>query len=118
MELKHGLHFPIVLDQGQVAEPTLLDSISSSIRNIFAYDYGTGFFRYSFGTYLFMELGRPLTHNTTYLMSEYIKQALSRFEKRIQVIEVATSVIGESFHVKIQAKVLQDQVNYVFEGEL
>jgi phage baseplate assembly protein W len=85
---KHGLYFPIVIQDGSPVPPKLGDSISASIRHILSYNPGTRPFLPAFGGGLETFLGSPLTSRNLDIIRVQCLLAINKWERRMDINSV------------------------------
>lgn len=118
MSRAYGLHFPLIIEDGQVLEPGLVQSIDASLRNILSWDYGKRFFNPAFGSRLNYMLGEGLTSNNLRALEKDIETAITEWEPRLSSLRVSTEVIGQSIVLNISANITNLDLPYQFNTGL
>ena len=83
-----GMSFPMRFEHGNVAMSTGVDDIDRGIRVVLSTAPGERVMRPAFGCRIWELMFEPINHNTLGLMEEATREALSRWEPRIDVIGV------------------------------
>jgi uncharacterized protein len=86
-----GIAFPLRLEQGRMAIDSLEDRIRQSILLILQTAKGDRVMHPDFGSGLRNLVFAPITATTTALVEHEVKDALIRFEPRIDVLDVAVT---------------------------
>ncbi len=115
MDRSNGLNFPIIIVDGTVVNPGLLDSIESSLLIILGWIYGTRFFNYAFGSVLFYLLNTPGSESNIAIMKTYIKLAISKHEPRIIVTQLDIVPNNENIKMTVKATVKSTQSQLEFD---
>jgi len=118
MQRSFGLYFPLVISQGSVVYPGLVDSIDSSLRNIFSWTYGKRNFNPAFGSKLEDILGRGVTSETLFAIKMEIQRAVEEWEPRLESLQVQVEGNGSSVTATIKGKITNSQIPYTFEASL
>ncbi len=87
-----GVAFPIRLDAGRIAMNSYEDHVRQSIRLILQTAKGERVMRPDFGAGLHNLVFEPVNPVTTSLVQHEVKEALIRFEPRIDVLKVEVTV--------------------------
>lgn len=92
-----GFRFPFAVDHtGAVAMASGHDVIEGSMVVIISTAPGERVMRPDFGCAIWEQLFDPVNHNTLGLMSEAVRQALSRWEPRIDIEAVVAQPAADS----------------------
>lgn len=86
-----GIAFPLRLEQGQIVMNSLEDRVRQSILLILQTAKGDRVMHPDFGSGLRNLVFAPITATTTALVGHEVKDALIRFEPRIEVLNVAVT---------------------------
>ncbi|MBZ5553746.1 MAG: GPW/gp25 family protein [Acidobacteriia bacterium] len=87
-----GMTFPLQVDgQGHIAMNSFENHVRQSILLIVQTARGERLMRSDFGAGLFDQVFAPLNTTTTSLLAHDVKEALIRFEPRIEVLDVAVT---------------------------
>lgn len=91
-----GIAFPMRVDQsGSIATSSGASDIDSSIRMILTTAPGERLMRPAFGCKIWELLFEPINANTLGLMSEAVKEAISRWEPRVTLEDVRLDPSGQ-----------------------
>ena len=91
-----GIAFPMRVDQsGSIATSSGAGDIDSSIRMILTTAPGERLMRPAFGCKIWELLFEPINANTLGLMSEAVKEAISRWEPRVTLEDVRLDPSGQ-----------------------
>jgi len=116
----YGLYFPIVLDGGAPALPSLEDSIDSSIRTTLASPFSRRHFLYTFGSVISDLVSSPGSPHLLVLLQQYIIRAIEKWETRItlQNVEVIVNDLGDGVEVNITALIKTTQTIYNYNLQI
>lgn len=117
-----GLIFPIELENGRGKIFTGFDLIRSSIKMILSWPYNQRFFLSQFGSKLEDVLEEPNDDILQNLVYTFISDALSTWEKRIELISVEMNrndednSAGYSLFISLTYRIINSQIedNFVF----
>lgn len=102
--LGRGIAFPLQLARGQVGMNAYESQVEQSIRLILRTAQGERVMRPDFGAGMDTLAFEPMNTITTALVQHRVKEALTRFEPRIEVLNVAVSAVKDEgeLHADIQ----------------
>ena len=114
-----GIAFPLRFENGNMVLSTGIEDIDRGIRVVLSTAPGERVMRPAFGCRIWERLFEPINANTLGLMEDDTREALSRWEPRIDVVEVnAVPDDGGGgmvrIHVNYQVKVTNDRRNLVY----
>ena len=115
-----GLAWPLAVDQsGSLATTGGADGISSALRMVLSTAPGERLMRPEFGCRIWNLLFEPINANTLGLMSEAVRDAVGRWEPRIELDDVRVEPdqgdIGSvRIHIDYRVKATNDRRNLVF----
>lgn len=114
-----GISFPLRFENGSMVMTTGTDDIDRGIRVVLSTAPGERVMRPAFGCKIWELLFEPVNANTLGLMEEATREALSRWEPRIDVLAVVAtpddndaSLVGITIAYRI--KVTNDRRNLVY----
>jgi len=102
--IKHGLTFPIQLDNGKPIISTYAESIEASIRNLIIWPYNNRYFNRSFGSRLYELIEEPVNRNTLFFSREFVMESIKQWEPRVRIIDVITNQGDTSSKLSITIK--------------
>ena len=109
MGTTYGLIFPVTIANGALYEPSLEDSITSSIRTILAWEPNSRYFNTPFGAGLYKFLSEPNDSHSESAIEILVTRAISDFEKRITIKSVNIQREGSAFSIAIYVTVNETQ---------
>lgn len=118
-----GIGFPLRVVNGSIAMTTGVEDIDRGIRVVLSTAPGERVMRPYFGCRIWELMFEPINANTLGLMEDATREALSRWEPRIDVVEVKASADdtrgkgGEgmvNIEVAYRVKVTNDRRNLVY----
>lgn len=112
--LGKGIGFPIELDGGKHKTLKEAELIRLSIPNILAWDIGTRYFNGSYGSKWGRLIERPLDYITLDLVRFHVIEAIHKYEKRIELISVFTSIVNEKLYIHLKYKIIIDNTTDTF----
>ena len=114
-----GISFPLRFEHGSMVMTTGTDDIDRGIRVVLSTAPGERVMRPAFGCRIWELLFEPVNANTLGLMEEATREALSRWEPRIDVIDVVArphdddaALVGIAISYRV--KVTNDRRNLVY----
>jgi phage baseplate assembly protein W len=116
----NGLAWPLAVDQsGSLAMTGGTDGIASALRMILSTAPGERLMRPQFGCAIWNLLFEPINANTLGLMSEAVREAVGRWEPRIELEDVRVEPDqGDEgrvrIHIDYRTKATNDRRNLVF----
>ena len=108
-----GAIFPIELeenDQGQTGwYPVYGDSklIEENIKALLLYEIGQRLRQEDFGTRLIEVLEEPNTSALSFLIREYIMQALNKYESRVLITKISSTRLNQKLHILLEFKIIE-----------
>lgn len=108
-----GAIFPIELeenDQGQTGwYPVYGDSklIEENIKALLLYEIGQRLRQEDFGTRLIEVLEEPNTSALSFLVREYIMQALAKYESRVVVTKISSTRLNQKLHILLEFRIVE-----------
>ena len=108
-----GAIFPIELkenNQGQTGwYPVYGDSklIEENIKALLLYDIGQRLRQEDFGTRLIEVLEEPNTSALSFLVREYIMQALAKYESRVVVTKISSTRLNQKLHILLEFRIVE-----------
>lgn len=108
-----GAIFPIELkenDQGQTGwYPVYGDSklIDENIKALLLYEIGQRLRQEDFGTKLIEVLEEPNTSALSFLVREYIMQALAKYESRVAVTKISSTRLNQKLHILLEFRIVE-----------
>ena len=108
-----GAIFPIELkenDQGQTGwYPVYGDSklIEENIKALLLYEIGQRLRQEDFGTKLIEVLEEPNTSALSFLVREYIMQALAKYESRVVVTKISSTRLNQKLHILLEFRIVE-----------
>ena len=108
-----GAIFPIELkenSQGQTGwYPVYGDSklIEENIKALLLYEIGQRLRQEDFGTKLIEVLEEPNTSALSFLVREYIMQALAKYESRVVVTKISSTRLNQKLHILLEFRIVE-----------
>jgi phage baseplate assembly protein W len=108
-----GAIFPIELkenNQGQTGwYPVYGDSklIEENIKALLLYEIGQRLRQEDFGTKLIEVLEEPNTSALSFLVREYIMQALAKYESRVVVTKISSTRLNQKLHILLEFRIVE-----------
>ena len=108
-----GAIFPIELkenNQGQTGwYPVYGDSklIEENIKALLLYEIGQRLRQEDFGTKLIEVLEEPNTSALSFLVREYIMQALTKYESRVVVTKISSTRLNQKLHILLEFRIVE-----------
>lgn len=108
-----GAIFPIELkenNQGQTGwYPVYGDSklIEENIKALLLYEIGQRLRQEDFGTKLIEVLEEPNTSALSFLVREYIMQALAKYESRVVVTKISSTRLNKKLHILLEFMIVE-----------
>lgn len=108
-----GAIFPIELkenNQGQTGwYPVYGDSklIEENIKALLLYEIGQRLRQEDFGTKLIEVLEEPNTSALSFLVREYIMQALAKYESRVVVTKISSTRLNQKLHIMLEFRIVE-----------
>ena len=108
-----GAIFPIELkenNQGQTGwYPVYGDSklIEENIKALLLYEIGQRLRQEDFGTKLIEVLEEPNTSALSFLIREYIMQALAKYESRVVVTKISSTRLNQKLHILLEFRIVE-----------
>ena len=108
-----GAIFPIELkenNQGQTGwypvygDPKLIEE---NIKALLLYEIGQRLRQEDFGTKLIEVLEEPNTSALSFLVREYIMQALAKYESRVVVTKISSTRLNQKLHIMLEFRIVE-----------
>lgn len=118
-----GAIFPIELkenNQGQTGwYPVYGDSklIEENIKALLLYEIGQRLRQEDFGTKLIEVLEEPNTSALSFLVREYIIQALAKYESRVVVTKISSTRLNQKLHILLEFRIVELNQDYFLEAQ-
>ena len=118
-----GAIFPIELeenDQGQTGwYPGYGDSklIEENIKALLLYEIGQRLRQEDFGTRLIEVLEEPNTSALSFLIREYIMQALNKYESRVLITKISSTRLNQKLHILLEFKIIELNLDSFIEAQ-
>ena len=118
-----GAIFPIELeenDQGQTGwYPVYGDSrlIEENIKALLLYEIGQRLRQEDFGTRLIEVLEEPNTSALSFLIREYIMQALNKYESRVLITKISSTRLNQKLHILLEFKIIELNLDSFIEAQ-
>lgn len=118
-----GAIFPIELkenDQGQTGwYPVYGDSklIEENIKALLLYEIGQRLRQEDFGTRLIEVLEEPNTSALSFLIREYLMQALNKYESRVQVTKISSIQLNQKLHILLEFRIVELNLDSFIEAQ-
>lgn len=118
-----GAIFPIELDendQGQTGwYPVYGDSklIEENIKALLIYEIGQRLRQEDFGTRLIEVLEEPNTSALSFLIREYIMQALNKYESRVLITKISSTRLNQKLHILLEFKIIELNLDSFIEAQ-
>lgn len=118
-----GAIFPIELkenDQGQTGwYPVYGDSklIEENIKALLLYEIGQRLRQEDFGTRLIEVLEEPNTSALSFLIREYLMQALNKYESRVQIIKISSIRLNQKLHILLEFRIVELNLDSFIEAQ-
>lgn len=118
-----GAIFPIELkenDQGQTGwYPIYGDSklIEENIKALLLYEIGQRLRQEDFGTRLIEVLEEPNTSALSFLIREYLMQALNKYESRVQVTKISSIRLNQKLHILLEFRIIELNLDSFIEAQ-
>lgn len=118
-----GAIFPIELeenDQGQTGwYPVYGDSklIEENIKALLLYEIGQRLRQEDFGTRLIEVLEEPNTSALSFLIREYIMQALNKYESRVLITKISSTRLNQKLHILLEFKIIELNLDSFIEAK-
>lgn len=118
-----GAIFPIELkenNQGQTGwYPVYGDSklIEENIKALLLYEIGQRLRQEDFGTKLIEVLEEPNTSALSFLVREYIMQALAKYESRVVVTKISSTRLNQKLHILLEFRIVELNQDYFLEAQ-
>ncbi|MFN3254055.1 MAG: GPW/gp25 family protein [Ilumatobacter sp.] len=115
-----GISFPLRVDQsGAIAMTSGVADIDSAIRMVLTTAPGERLMRPDFGCRIWEMLFEPINANTLGLMGEAVKEAIGRWEPRVELDDVRLDSSGHNdgevfIHVDYTVRTTNDRRNLVY----
>lgn len=118
-----GTLFPIELkknSQGKTGwypvhgDPKLIEE---NIKALFTYEIGQRLRQEDFGTMLTGVLEEPNTSALSFLVREYIMQALNKYESRIQVTKISSTRLNQKLHILLEFRIIELNLDSFIEAQ-
>ena len=115
-----GVSFPLRVDQsGAIAMTRGVDDIDSSIRMVLTTAPGERLMRPEFGCRIWELMFEPINANTLGLMREAVREAVGRWEPRVNLDDVRLvpdqgSVVRVMIHIDYVVRTTNDRRNLVY----
>ena len=118
-----GAIFPIELkenNQGQTGwYPVYGDSklIEENIKALLLYEIGQRLRQEDFGTKLIEVLEEPNTSALSFLIREYIMQALNKYESRVLITKISSTRLNQKLHILLEFKIIELNLDSFIEAQ-
>lgn len=118
-----GTLFPIELKENSQGEkgwyPVYGDSslIENNLKSLFLYEIGQRLRQEDFGTKLIEVLEEPNTSALSFLVREYIKQALSKYEHRIEITKISSTRLNQKLHILLEYRIIELNIDSFLEAQ-
>ena len=118
-----GAIFPIELeenDQGQTGwYPVYGDSklIEENIKALLLYEIGQRLRQEDFGTRLIEVLEEPNTSALSFLIREYLMQALNKYESRVRVTKISSTRLNQKLHILLEFQIIELNLDSFIEAQ-
>ena len=118
-----GAIFPIELkenNQGQTGwYPVYGDSklIEENIKALLLYEIGQRLRQEDFGTRLIEVLEEPNTSALSFLIREYIMQALNKYESRVLITKISSTRLNQKLHILLECKIIELNLDSFIEAQ-
>ena len=118
-----GAIFPIELkenDQGQTGwYPVRGDSklIEENIKALLLYEIGQRLRQEDFGTRLIEVLEDPNTSALSFLIREYLMQALNKYESRVQITKISSIRLNQKLHILLEFRIVELNLDSFIEAQ-
>lgn len=118
-----GAIFPIELeenDQGQTGwYPVYGDSklIEENIKALLLYEIGQRLRQEDFGTRLIEVSEEPNTSALSFLIREYIMQALNKYESRVLITKISSTRLNQKLHILLEFKIIELNLDSFIEAQ-
>lgn len=118
-----GAIFPIELeenDQGQTGwYPVYGDSklIEENLKALLLYEIGQRLRQEDFGTRLIEVLEEPNTSALSFLIREYIMQALNKYESRVLITKISSTRLNQKLHILLEFKIIELNLDSFIEAQ-
>lgn len=118
-----GAIFPIELeenDQGQTGwYPVYGDSklIEENIKALLLYEIGQRLRQEDFGTRLIEVLEEHKTSALSFLIREYIMQALNKYESRVLITKISSIRLNQKLHILLEFKIIELNLDSFIEAQ-
>lgn len=118
-----GAIFPIELeenDQGQTGwYPVYGDSklIEENLKALLLYEIGQRLRQEDFGTRLIEVLEEPNTSALSFLIREYIMQALNKYESRVRITKISSTRLNQKLHILLEFKIIELNLDSFIEAQ-
>lgn len=113
-----GIAFPLRADGGGLAFAAGGDGIDSSLRTILSTAPGERVMRPDFGCAIWELIFDPLNHNTVGLLAQRVREAVSRWEPRVDLervdVTVGSSGADATIDLVYRVKATNDRRNLVY----
>jgi phage baseplate assembly protein W len=109
MGTSYGLAFPLVFSNGNYVDPTLEESIESSVKNILAYDSNSRPFMADFFGDLYLHLSAPNDSISQSRIRLIITEAIKRYEPRVSVKNILLKTLDDGIIVEIHTTINEIQ---------
>ena len=118
-----GAIFPIELkenDQGQTGwYPVYGDSklIEENIKALLLYEIGQRLRQEDFGTRLIEVLEEPNTSALSFLIREYLMQAMNKYESRVQITKISSIRLNQKLHILLEFRIVELNLDSFIEAQ-
>ena len=108
-----GAIFPIELKENSRGQtgwyPVYGDSklIEENIKALLLYEIGQRLRQEDFGTKLIEVLEEPNTSALSFLVREYIMQALAKYESRVVVTKISSTRLNQKLHILLEFRIVE-----------
>ena len=119
----NGMVYPIVLGTNSEHKtgwyPVIGDTklISDNLNALLQYTIGERFRQEDFGTRLIEVLEEPNTSALSFLIREYIMQALNKYESRVLITKISSTRLNQKLHILLEFKIIELNLDSFIEAQ-
>lgn len=109
-----GIQFPILLIDGTPVIDTDVSLLRNDLLNLLNHMIGQRFFAGQYGVRFWNMIEQPNDPVTLVLVREFTIEAINRYEPRIKLLEVNSTVSNEKLFVELKYIILQQAIEDSF----
>lgn len=91
--------------------------IEENIKALLLYEIGQRLRQEDFGTRLIEVLEEPNTSALSFLIREYIMQALNKYESRVLITKISSTRLNQKLHILLEFKIIELNLDSFIEAQ-